>query len=105
MVRGLCQRMLRDPGRADDVFQATFLALARRAGSIRRRESVGSWLYGVARRLALKTRRADARRRWHERRAAESRPRPSSPDPGWAELLAVLDEEMSRLPEQARAPL
>src|SRR5439155_20085263 len=100
MVRGLCRRLLGDPGLADDVFQATFLALARRAGSIRRRESVGSWLYGVARRLAHKTQRAEARRRRHERRAAESRPRPGSPDPGWAELLAILDEELSRLPEQ-----
>jgi RNA polymerase sigma factor (sigma-70 family) len=105
MVRGLCRRLLGDPGRADDVFQATFLVLARRAGSIRRRAAVGSWLYGVARRLSHKAQRGDARRRRHERRAAESRPHWTAPDAGWAELLAVLDEELGRLPEQARAPL
>jgi RNA polymerase sigma factor (sigma-70 family) len=105
MVRGLCRRLLGDPGRADDVFQATFLALARRAGSIRRRAAVGSWLYGVARRLSHNAQRGDARRRRHERRAAEGRPHRTPHDPGWAELLAVLDEELGRLPEQARAPL
>jgi RNA polymerase sigma factor (sigma-70 family) len=105
MVRGLCRRLLGEEGLADDVFQATFLVLARRAGSIRRREAVSSWLYGVARRLARKAQRGDARRRRHERRAAEGRPSLTAPEDGWAELLAVLDEELGRLPEQARAPL
>jgi RNA polymerase sigma factor (sigma-70 family) len=105
VVRGLCRRLLGDPGLAVDAFQATFLVLARRAASIRRRASVGSWLYGVARRVAHKARRGDARRRRHERRAAEGRPRQSAPDEGWAEMLAVLDEELARLPERARAPL
>jgi RNA polymerase sigma factor (sigma-70 family) len=105
MVRGLCRRLLGDPGRADDVFQATFLVLARRPGSIRRRASVGGWLYGVARRLAHKAQRGEARRRRHERRAAEGRLRAPTPGAGWAELLAILDEELERLPEQARAPL
>jgi RNA polymerase sigma factor (sigma-70 family) len=105
MVRGLCRRLLGDPGRADDVFQATFLVLARRARSIRRRAAVGSWLYAVARRLSHKAQRGDARRRRHERRAAACRPSRTPPDAGWAELLAVLDEELGRLPDQARAPL
>jgi RNA polymerase sigma factor (sigma-70 family) len=105
MVRGLCRRLLGDPGRAEDVFQATFLVLARRASHIRKRQSVGSFLYGVARRLGCNARRGEARRRRHERRAAQCRPRPRSPEAGWAELLATLDEELARLPEQARAPL
>jgi RNA polymerase sigma factor (sigma-70 family) len=105
LVRGLCRRLLGDPGMADDVFQATFFVLARRAGSIRRRESVGSWLFGVAQRLGRKAQRGAARRRRHERQAAEGRPRGRSADAGWAELLAILDEELARLPEQARAPL
>jgi RNA polymerase sigma factor (sigma-70 family) len=105
MVLGLCRRLLGETGMAEDVFQATFLVLARRAGSIRKRASVSSWLYGVARRLAHKARRGDSRRRRHERLAAQSRPTHGSPDAGWAELLAVLDEELARLPERARAPL
>jgi DNA-directed RNA polymerase specialized sigma24 family protein len=62
MVRFVCRSMLRDAHEADDAFQATFLVLARRAGAIRRRDAVASWLYGVACRVATHA-RADARRR------------------------------------------
>src|SRR5262245_1570975 len=48
MVLGVCRRVLGSSPAAEDVFQATFLALASRPESIRR-ESVGGWLYGVAR--------------------------------------------------------
>ena len=50
MVLGVCRRILRDPHAAEDAFQATFLLLVRKAGSVRKRGSVGPWLYGVARR-------------------------------------------------------
>src|SRR5437588_9736511 len=62
MVLGVCRGILRDAHAAEDAFQATFLVLARKAGSIRQRESVGSWLYQVARRAALRARAAAARR-------------------------------------------
>jgi DNA-directed RNA polymerase specialized sigma24 family protein len=62
MVLGLCRRVLRDPHDAEDAFQATFLVLVRKAGAIARPELLGSWLYGVAYRTAMKM-RAEARRR------------------------------------------
>src|SRR5438309_10233220 len=62
MVLGVCRGILRDAHAAEDAFQATFLVLARKAGSIRRRESVGSWLYQVARRAALRARATADRR-------------------------------------------
>src|SRR5438876_5660531 len=67
MVLGVCRGILRDAHAAEDAFQATFLVLARKAGSIRKHESLGSWLYGVAYRLALRAKAAVARRQAHER--------------------------------------
>src|SRR5262245_15562192 len=103
LVRGVCRRVAGDAS-ADDAFQATFLVLARRAGTLRWGGAVGPWLYAAARRVALKARAAEARRRRRERAAAPPAAEPVA-DPGWRELLAVLDEELRRLPERYRAPL
>src|SRR5262245_49686308 len=61
MVLGVCRRVLGDHD-AEDAFQTTFLVLARKAGSLARRELVGNWLWGVAYRTARRA-RADAGRR------------------------------------------
>src|SRR3954451_9585112 len=62
MVWGVCRRLLGHHD-AEDAFQATFLVLARKAGSVSPRDRVGNWLYGVPHRAALQARRAAARRR------------------------------------------
>lgn len=107
-VLGVCRRVLRHDQDAEDVFQATFLILARKAGTIRKRTAVGSWLYGVAHRLALKARLNAARRGAHERKASAGLctdfPDPAA-DLAWRELRGVLDEELAQLPERLRAPL
>src|SRR5690242_4471030 len=63
MVLGICRRLLDDPNDVEDAFQATFLVLVRRAGSLRDRELLSNWLYGVALRVASRARRDRARRR------------------------------------------
>src|SRR5262249_4184479 len=105
LVWRACQRVLHQTADAEDVFQATFLVLARRAGTLRSPQSVGAWLYGVAHRLARETRRRDLRR---EAREAHGRPG-SAPDPPadarGRELIAILEEGWAALPERYRAPL
>ncbi len=106
MVLGVCRRVLDDAHDAEDAFQATFLVLARRAGSVRKQNSVASWLYGVAYRVARKARTAAAQR---HRAGGESAEPVSAADPvaeaAWRELRPLIDEELSRLPEKYRAPL
>jgi RNA polymerase sigma factor (sigma-70 family) len=105
MVLGVCQRVLSHAQDAEDVFQATFLVLARKAKSIRKQASLGSWLYGVAFRLALKLKASAARRRARERRVAEMMAGETTTTSSWSDLRPILDEELSRLPEKYRAPL
>ncbi len=62
MVLGVCRRLLRDPNDVDDAFQATFLVLVRKAATLRRRDLLGNWLYGVAHRVATRSRCLSARR-------------------------------------------
>ena len=109
MVRGVCRRALGDSAEVDDAFQATFLVLVRRAGSIREGAPLGPWLYGVARRVAIRARgRRDRRFVVESGRAdpavAEGTPRgaDSSVDP---EDLVALDDELARLPDSLRSPL
>jgi RNA polymerase sigma-70 factor (ECF subfamily) len=105
MVLGVCRRLLRHDQDAEDAFQATFLVLVRRAGSLRSRELLGNWLYGVAYRTALKARAMGAKRQERERRAAD-RPHTEPADhvPS-EELLAQLDAALARLPDKYRVPV
>jgi RNA polymerase sigma factor (sigma-70 family) len=103
VVLGVCRRVLRNGADAEDCFQATFLILVRKARSIGRPESLGSWLYGVACRVAQKARIEATRRRAKEAlvmRRAETAGGPTDDD-----LLAALDQELAGLPEKYRVPL
>jgi RNA polymerase sigma factor (sigma-70 family) len=88
----------------EDAFQATFLVLLRKAGSIRNRASCASWLHGVAFRAAAEIRSAAGRRRTHERRAAKC-VEASDVAEASDDLRAVIDEGLARLRERYRSPL
>jgi RNA polymerase sigma factor (sigma-70 family) len=105
MVLALCQRILGNRHDAEDAFQATFLVLVHKAGSVRKQASLSHWLYGVACRTALQARTDLARRRVHEKKATTTGICEAVPDLLWQDMHSVLDDEVSRLPEKYRAPV
>jgi RNA polymerase sigma factor (sigma-70 family) len=105
MVLGVCRRLLRQEPDVEDAFQATFLVLARRAAAIRKTGSLGSWLHGVAWRVAMRARADTARRAVREQSCPATARADHSEEVSWAEVRAILDEELARLPARYRAPL
>jgi RNA polymerase sigma factor (sigma-70 family) len=105
MVWRVCRRVLRNYHDAEDAFQATFLVLVRKAASVVPREMVVNWLYGVAHQTALKARATTARRRARERQVTQM-PEPASTDLElWNDLQALLDQELSGLPDIYRVAI
>src|SRR5437870_5460214 len=102
MVLGVCQRILHNDHDAEDAFQATFVVLARKAGSISKPEQLGNWLYGVAYRTALEAKTRRAKRLAKERQAVTTATAEPFADAAWAEIGQVLDEEIGRLPSKYR---
>lgn len=98
-VLGLCRRLLGNVHDAEDMTQATFFVLARKAGTSRKVESLSCWLHGVAYRLALRTRAKGQRRRLHEGKAGLVSEN-EDVDLLWRELRSLLDEELQRLPKK-----
>jgi RNA polymerase sigma factor (sigma-70 family) len=109
MVLGLCRRLLRSAEDVEDVFQATFLALARKCGSIAKREAVGSWLYRVAYRIALDARTLSGRVASHEKQVVALPDVESLPDVSQqaarSELQSLVDVAIQCLPRKYRDPV
>jgi RNA polymerase sigma factor (sigma-70 family) len=108
LVLQVCRRVLGDVHDAEDAFQAAFLVLARKAATVHPRRALAAWLHGVAYRVAFKSRSARVRRL---RRALPLTDQLSDrhldplADLSARELLAVVDEEVRRLPEVYRLPV
>jgi RNA polymerase sigma factor (sigma-70 family) len=105
MVLAACRRVLGNPADAEDACQAAFLVLARKAESARWQPSVAGWLYATARQVALNARTARNRRAKYEAKAPARPPASPLAEITGEELLAILDEELGKLPERYRAPL
>jgi len=102
MVWGVCCRVLRSPHDAEDAFQATFLVLVQKAATVVPREMVANWLHGVAQQTAVRLRATAVKRGWREMQMNEM-PEPAVIEARDEELLSLLDQELSRLPERFRA--
>jgi RNA polymerase sigma factor (sigma-70 family) len=109
MVLSTCRRVLKNPHDAEDAFQATFLTLVRKAGSIGKRASVAAWLHKVAYRIALQANGVAKVHATHERQGCDLSTAAATPDfsaePVWRDLLVVLDQEVNGLPEKYRVPV
>jgi RNA polymerase sigma factor (sigma-70 family) len=102
MVWGVCRRLLSHHD-AEDAFQAAFLVLVRKAASVRPREMVANWLYGVAHQTALKARATAARRGARERQVTAMPEAAVVEQDLWDDLRPLLDQELTRLPANYRA--
>jgi RNA polymerase sigma factor (sigma-70 family) len=105
MVLGVCRRVLGREHDAEDAFQATFLVLTRKADTIRKPASVGSWLHGIAYRIARKAKEQAGRLPVGAAEVPDRRSAEPSEEVSDRELRAALDAELDRLPEKYRAPV
>ncbi len=97
-VLRVCRSVLRDECAAEDAFQKTFLALARKAGSLWTRDSLAPWLHQAAYRAAIHDRAATIRRRSREHAAAALRPESAAAPHDNDDLEKIIHEEINRLP-------
>jgi RNA polymerase sigma factor (sigma-70 family) len=104
MVLGVCRRVMRHEQDAEDVFQAAFLVLARRAGALRQSDA-GGFLYRVAYHLAVRAGSSAARRRRRDRQGGGLSTVDPQTSTTWQEVHQLVDEELQRLPEDLRAAL
>ena len=105
MVLHVCRQVLDGSHDAQDAFQATFLVFLRRAKSIRKHDSLASWLFGVAMRVARRAQHAAIVRRIHERNAGDLVAATSPSTDGHIARLAALHNEIARLPDRYREPI
>jgi RNA polymerase sigma factor (sigma-70 family) len=100
LVWGVCRHLLNEAD-AEDVFQATFVALLR--STIRDGAALAAWLHGAAVRISLALRREAGCRRRREQAAAApeavSSPRPAD----WEDTMAVVHREVAALREPDRS--
>jgi RNA polymerase sigma factor (sigma-70 family) len=101
-VHSIARRRVRDVHLADDVTQATFIVLARKAAALRPNTVLPAWLFRVTTYAAVKATRSESRRSVHEMEAAMRRARVDQPDETLTELAPLLDDFVGRLRQKDR---
>jgi len=98
LVYSVALRHSANPQHAQDIAQAVFIVLARKAGTLGRKTVLAGWLYNTARLTAANVRRSETRRVRREQEVfMQSTPAETTPDAAWGELSPQLDEAMAQL--------
>ena len=105
MVFGVCRRALANFHDAEDACQATFLVLARKAASVRKKTSLSSWLHGVARRMTLSLKRDHTRRKNRELGVEAKAPKDPAAEVTWRELQPCRSPMMNATASLGRTSL
>ena len=103
LVYSVCRRELDDTDAAEDVTQAVFLILARKAPALRRNVVLSGWLFQTARFAAKNARLQAQRRAAYEQKVAEAmEPQSQREDPTWTEIEPILNQSLAALGEGER---
>jgi RNA polymerase sigma factor (sigma-70 family) len=105
MVLSVCRRILRHSHDAEDAFQATFLVLVRKASTLKSKELLANWLYGVAYQTSLKARAVAVKHQARQRQVNEMPEPIKAQQDRWDDLQPLLDHELSSLPDKYRVPI
>ncbi len=103
MVWGVCRRILSSHHDAEDAFQATFLVLVRKADSLKKKELLANWLYGVAQQTAFRARGTMYKQAARERQVIDMPEPAAAVQESWDAIQPLLDQELSRLPDKYRS--
>ena len=103
LVYSVCRRETDNPETAEDVTQAVFLILAKKAPTLRRNVVLSGWLFQTARFAAKNARTQETRRMAYEQKAAEEMEQQASlKDADWAEIEPLLNQSLAALKEGER---
>jgi RNA polymerase sigma factor (sigma-70 family) len=105
LVVSVCRSILCNESDVEDAFQATFLVLVRKARSINKRESLASWLYGVAYRIAVRAKTRAGRTTLREAECMDEATLDPSVQAARQEMKGLLHQEVHRLPDKYRLPV